>query len=206
VEVSEVLQKAWTAVGEAGLPEQIQETAFREAIRMLIPGIGAAADLPRVRRIEGNGGSMVIGSDGNSSNAGDGVTVSEDEMYAKVVAQTEVDQAKLEDLVHMDDDGPHVSIPGLKLGRSNADRTRAVAQILTIVRGFGLGESGTLLDVIRAECERLKVYDQTNFARQVRALDGYVITGAGPNRRLRAKGPGIAAFSNLVDSLPGASG
>ena len=37
MEVSETLKKAWTAVEDAGLPEKIQEAAFREAVRLLIP-------------------------------------------------------------------------------------------------------------------------------------------------------------------------
>jgi hypothetical protein len=38
----------------------------------------------------------------------------------------------------------------------------------------------------------------------MKALTGYVITGSGGNRRVRAKGPGIAAFPALVDKLLGA--
>jgi hypothetical protein len=159
---------------------------------------------PRAGISGGKGASGTLGSDGNSPNAEEGIRVSEDYMYSAVVAGTGVDRGKLEQLVHMDDDGPHVSIPGRQLGKNNAERTRTVAQALAIVRGFGLAENGTLIDVIRAECERLKVYDQTNFARYMKALDGYVINGTGQNRRLRARGAGIAAFPNLVDSLLGA--
>jgi hypothetical protein len=205
MDVSEVLRNAWFAVGEADLPEEVRETAFREAIRLLVSTSGTAASSARTGNPAGNGGAGSNGSDGKGLNSGSEINISEDEMYIRVVAQTGADREKLEQLVHMDDDGPHVSIPGLRLGRNNADRTRAVAQILTIVRGFGLGENGTLIDVIRAECERLKIYDSTNFARQLKALDGYVITGANQNRRLRVKGTGIAGFPNLVDSLSGAS-
>jgi hypothetical protein len=38
----------------------------------------------------------------------------------------------------------------------------------------------------------------------MKALNGYVISGTGQNRRLRAKGPGIAAFPHVVDNLLGA--
>jgi hypothetical protein len=125
-------------------------------------------------------------------------------MYDKVVAQTGVSRDKLEQIVHLDDDGPRISIPGLKLGRNNAERARAVAQVLTIVRGFALGENETPLDVIRGECERLKVYDSANFSSShMKALNGYVINGTGQNRRVRAKGQGIAAFPGVVDSLLG---
>lgn len=110
----------------------------------------------------------------------------------------------MEQVVHLDSDGPKVSIAGIKLGKNNAERTRAVAQILAMARGFGLGESETSLEIIRAECDRLKVYDSANFSSHMKALNGYVITGTGQNRRLRAKGPGIAAFPGFMEKLLGA--
>lgn len=116
-----------------------------------------------------------------------------------------MDRSRLERLVHLDEDGPRLSLPGIKLGKNNADRTRAVAQVLTIVRGFGLEEEATLLDVIRTECSRLKVYDQANFSTQVTKMDGYVVAGTAQNRKLRARGPAVEAFPALVDRLLGES-
>src|SRR5947209_9502749 len=37
MDVSATLKTAWKAVESAGLPEQIQEAAFREAVRLLAP-------------------------------------------------------------------------------------------------------------------------------------------------------------------------
>ena len=197
MEASEVLKEAWAAVKEADLPENIQGTAFREAIRLLLPVTGGSATLS-----PGDTGSVGT-ADSGDLNAGVGGRhdASEDDMYRKFAAHTGVDRDKLEQIVYLDDAGPQVSIAGLKLGRTNADRARVVAQILTITRGFGLDESGTALDVIRAECDRLKVYDPANFSRHLKALDGYVINGTGQNRRLRAKALGVAAFPGLVDAL-----
>ena len=116
---------------------------------------------------------------------------------------TGADRTRLEQIVHLDDDEPRVSLPGLRLGRNNAERMRAVAQILTIVRGFGLEETDTSLEVIRSECTRLKVYDSANFSSHIAKLSGYVVSGSGQNRRLRVKSTGIHAFPALVDSLLG---
>lgn len=206
MEASEVLKKAWSAVEEAGLPEKIHEMAFREAVRLMVPTPSApAAAAPRAGKPNGNGGVGTGGSAGRGSNGEGQINVSEEELYSKVVAQAEVDRDKLEQVVHLDDDGPRVSIPGLKLGKNNAERARAVAQILTITRGFGMAENGTSLEIIRTECDRLKVYDSANFSSHMKALNGYLINGTGQNRRLRAKGPGIEAFPGLVDSLLGGS-
>jgi hypothetical protein len=98
-----------------------------------------------------------------------------------------------------------VSIPGIKLGKNNAEKTRAIAQILTIVRGFGLDEAETSVEVVRAEAIRLKCYDSANFSSQLGKLSGFVITGSGTNRRIRSKAAGIQAFPGLVDSLLGES-
>jgi hypothetical protein len=194
MDTTEVLRKAWAAVEGAELPEKIHEVAFREAVRLIVPAPIAPATGGRAGKPAGTGGAA--DAPGES-----GVSISEDEMYERVVGQTGVSRDTLEEAVHLDDDGPKISIPGLRLGRTNAERTRAVAQIMTIVRGFALEENETSLEVIRAECERLKVYDSANFSSHLKALNGYVINGSGQNRRLRAKGPGIAAFPGLLDGL-----
>jgi hypothetical protein len=202
MEVSEVLKKAWAAVEDAELPAEIQLVAFQEAIRLTSPSNGVSLSGAPARRETGdNSGSN--GSGGTYPDVGNREGASESEIYDRVSEQTGVDRDKLEQLVHLDDDELRVSVPGLKLGKSNSERTRAVAQILTITRGFGLDETETSLEVIRGECERLKVYDSANFSAHLKALSGYVINGGGQNRRLRAKSPGIEAFATLVDSLLG---
>jgi len=200
MEVSEVLKNAWTAVEDAGLPERIQPVAFSEAVRLLTPANSA----PTAGAPSGNGGAATGGSGGAAQGAS-GITASEEEIYAKVAAQTGVDRDKLERVVHLDGGILKVSIPGLKLGKNNIERAKAVAQILTIVRGFGVEENETSLEVIRTECDRLRIYDPNNFSSHMKALVGYVITGTGTNRRVRAKSPGIAAFPGLLDSLLGES-
>lgn len=202
-EASETLRKAWAAVKEARLPEEIHEVAFREAVRLMV----SSPTSPGARHAGEPGGNgnwaAAGGKPGESSNGEGGITVTEEEIYDRVVAQADIERDKLEQLVDLDDGVLRISIPGLKLGKTNAERVRAVAQILTITRGFGIEEGETSLQVIRTECDRLHLYDQSNFSSDIRALSGYVITGTGTNRRLRAKGPGIAAFPELVDKVVG---
>jgi hypothetical protein len=202
MEVSETLKTAWEAVESAGLPERIHEVAFREAVRLLAPGEVAASHLrgpSHSTKLDPGRGSLA----GKVADVGSAAELDGDEIHDRVATHTGADRALLEQLVHVDGDSVRVSIPGLRLGRNNAERARAVAQVLTIVRGFGLEENGTPLDAIRAECERLKVYDSANFSSQLKALNGYVTTGTDRNRRLRAKGAGIEAFPALVESLVG---
>ena len=46
-----------------------------------------------------------------------------------------------------------------------------------------------------------KVYDPPNFSFHIAKLAGYVVSGSGQNRRLRAKSSGIKAFPAVVDAL-----
>lgn len=197
-EVTALLRRAWAAVEVADLPEEIQPVAFTEAVRLLVPSEKRAGSGRRTTFETPLGGrESAADANGDDTNA----APSEAEIYDRVVEHTGADRAKLEKLVHMDDDGLRISVSGLRLGKNNADRARAVAQLMTICRGFGLGENETPIEVIRAECARLKVYDQANFSAQIGRLDGYVFAGSGQNRRLRAKPGGISAFASLVDAL-----
>ncbi|MFT4083111.1 MAG: hypothetical protein QM638_11045 [Nocardioides sp.] len=195
-QLSETLRKAYEAVTAAAIPDHLHEVAFREAMRVLVPPpSGAAAPTPRTGRETRSTSSGEV--------ADPTPQVSEDYMYDQVAAQTGVQRDKIERLVHMDDDGPRITIPGMKLGKNNAEKARAIAQVLTIVRGFGLGENDTSLEVVRGEVVRLKCYDPANFTAQLSKLDGFVITGSGQTRRIRAKASGIQAFAGLVDRLVG---
>jgi len=202
MDVSATLKTAWKAVESAGLPEQIQEAAFREAVRLLAP----TEPVSSPARGQSRPPKLHLGSAGSAGNtveAGIAIDIDEDEIYDRVATHTGADRDLVEQLVYLDGDAIKVSIPGLRLGRNNAERARAVAQILTVTRGFGLEEHGTPLEAIRVECERLKVYDQANFSSQLKALNGFVTTGSDRNRRLRAKGVGIEAFPALVEALVG---
>lgn len=209
MEVSETLKEAWAAVEDAGLPEKIHVAAFKEAVRLLVPvpvAVAPAVAAPRAGKPSGIGGSgNVGGTGGGGSNGSDGkVTETEGVIFDRVESHTGVDRAKLENIAHVDDGVLKVSIPGIKLGRNNAEKTRAIAQILTIVRGFGLDEAETSVELVRAEAQRLKCYDQANFSSQLSKLSGYVLTGVASNRRIRSKSAGIQAFPGFVDSLLGA--
>jgi hypothetical protein len=131
------------------------------------------------------------------------LNVTEQQVCERVATATGVAADQIERLIFVEGDTIKLTLPALKLGKNNAERTRNVARILVITRGFGLEENDTPVEVIRSEVIRLKCYDPANFSSHLSTLDGYVITGSGATRRIRAKSPGIQAFSALVDSLAG---
>lgn len=209
MDTSSVLKEAWSAVEDADLPEKIHETAFREAMRLIAPSVNAAPEQP------GRAGKSGGGSDGGSGSKGSGsesggqsegsISMSEADLVEKVATGTGADADMLENLIHLDDGVLRLNLPGIKLGKNNADRTRVIAAIFTIVRSYGLDEDDTSVELVRVEAQRLKCYDSANFASQLKVLHGFVIKGSGTNRRIQAKGPGINDFPNLVSKLMGDS-
>lgn len=207
---AEVLKEAWSAVEDAGLPEKIQEAAFREAVRLIAPPAPVSVQSGREGKPgRGSGGSGNAGSKGSggSNSGGEGeenaITMSEEDLVSKVAIGTGADAEHLENLIYLDDGVLHINLPGIKLGKNNADRTRTIAAIFTIMRSFGLDEDDTSVELVRDEAQRLKCYDSANFSSQLKALQGFVIKGSGVNRRIQAKGPGISEFPNLVSRLAG---
>ena len=202
---SSVLKEAWAAVEEAGLPDRLHEVAFREAVRLIAP---PPAEAPVPRQLGQSNGARTL----NTASAGAGVgatqgegalTISEDELVRKVASGTGADADALSNLIYIDGGVLRLTLPGIKLGRNNADRTRTIAALFTVIRSFGLDEDDTSVELVREEAQRLKCYDTANFASQLKALQGFVIKGAGVNRRIQAKGPGINDFPALVAKLAG---
>ena len=69
MEVSETLKKAWAAVEDAGLPTNIHEAAFREAVRLLVP-------VPVVTAAPAAAAARVPGQTGKSGSTGGGAGTS----------------------------------------------------------------------------------------------------------------------------------
>jgi hypothetical protein len=57
MEVDEILRKAWEAVQKAGVPEPLQEVAFREAVDVLRSGNDGPGDSGGSSRTTGRAGT-----------------------------------------------------------------------------------------------------------------------------------------------------
>lgn len=205
---SSVLQEAWSAVEKANLPESIHEVAFREAVRLIAPPTVASAQPTRVGQTSISRATTTVS--GTPAGVGDSlnenaISLSEDELVRKVSTGTGADADALGNLIYVDGGVLRLNLPGIKLGKNNADRTRTIAAVFTVVRSFGLDEDDASVELVREEAQRLRCYDSANFSSQLKALQGFVIKGAGNNRRIQAKSPGISEFPNLVAKLMGES-
>lgn len=199
--IKKILTEAWSEVRAAELPEHMQEVAFREVLQHMLHGSTPASEKEKTRSENKNQLTPTGAVSAPVNSSGESAGSKEFEIYRRVSEHTGVEEGKVEELIYVDDDEIRVAIPGLKLGKNNADRSRAVAQLLTVARGFGLGEEGTPLSTIRAECSRLKVYDSANFSAQISKLPGYIVSGSGSNRRLRIRSGGVQSFVDLANQL-----
>lgn len=208
MDTSAVLKEAWAAVENAGLPDKIHEAAFKEALRLIAPLPSAATVQQSGQAGKPGSGLSTGGGAGSNGSAPSGddqsesaITASENDLLERVATGTGTDLEVLLNLVHLDNGQLRISLPGIKLGKNNADKTRMIARIFTIVRSFGLNEDDTSVELVRDEAQRLKCYDSANFTAQLSKLNGYITKGTGANRRIQAKGPGIAEFPGLMKKL-----
>jgi hypothetical protein len=196
--LAESIKEAWTAVEESGVPDHMQELAFKETLRAVL-GTGqpsAPPAAPAARPITGATG-------GSSDGEGEG-SVDEQAVLAAVAEHTGVSAEMLEQVFHLDNGVVKLSVNHNSLGRNAADKTRVAAQIITVVRKIGMGEADTEFDVIRDECQRKHFYDGTNFAsKHLPGIEGFVIKGDGRKKRLEARTSGINAFPTLIDKVLG---
>lgn len=204
MELAESIKTAWAAVEESGVPDHMQELAFREALRSLLgtapqnsSGSGRRTPLtPQFKKDDGVG-------DGDQEQQ---ITASEEEVIQRVSDETGVPVEKLEAVFHIDGDVVKLIGPHGKYGSSTSDQARNVARIVTVVRKLGMRHADTSFETIKDACESKHCYDSKNFASQhMPKIDGFVVKGDGRNRRLEAKGGGITAFPDLIDKVLGIS-
>lgn len=208
MEINELLKKAWAEVERANLPAPLNEIAFKEAIRLLTygdersPGTsGTAGTKSKPSGTATSGSSSERGSASPVAESGL-PSISEDEFFQKLEREAGVSRDKLERVIHYDGKTPIINLPGRALGASQKQKQIAIAQVLPVVRQYGLGEAETSAAVVRQECERLRCADR-NLSKYLADLDGIVYTG--PSRRKALKVRRVDAFQRVVDQLLGAS-
>lgn len=204
MDTSDLLKRAWEAVGSAGLPEHLQETAFREAVADLRGQAGRPPDLAGqqdISRPRGSAGSRdAVGAAGSASGRGD----SGDDFFSRLVHETGADEDDLRHVLELVDtqEGQVVQVvqPARLLGSNKAEQTRTVVALVGGGRRAGLGEDPVSADAVRAECKRKSCFDG-NFAAHIDRLEGFTL----PDRsRLALSGTRwVPAFNAAVDRLNG---
>lgn len=195
MDISATLKNAWDAVQAADLPDQIQSAAFTEAVRMLSMPTGTSGGTAQQTA------HPAPSREAPSSGAAESEALDELDLLTRVQTGTGVSPDGLRQLIHVDGDTVKISVAASALGKTSSSQTRGLARLITVTRGFGIPESDTSLELIRAEASRLRCYDGPNFSRHIGGIQGYVVVGSGKSKRLRAKPAGVTAFPALVAEL-----
>lgn len=201
VELTESIKSAWKAVQDSGVPEHVQEVAFKECLGSLLGSAPTTrhSDSPKTSASGGING-------GNGDIDGDMPAIDEAEVVNAVAEETGVPAENLEQIFHVDQGVVKLIGSGSRFGSSTADKARNIALIVTVVRKLGMGKQDTSFEVIKGAVDSKHAYDSKNFApRHMTTVTGCVVKGDSKSRRLEAKGAGISAFASVVDKVLGIS-
>ncbi|MYC99590.1 MAG: hypothetical protein F4X13_10040 [Gammaproteobacteria bacterium] len=110
---------------------------------------------------------------------------------AEAAAVAGVDQADLERIVHLGDDG-FVKLLLQVHGRSVAERANRAAAIYCFIKEHGFGERDVEIEELRRVCVEQKAYNAPNFARNLQTSPWLLVIGEPRSRhkeyRLSAEG------------------
>jgi hypothetical protein len=208
MEAKEILKKAWAAVEESGVPEALQEAAFRIAVEIERGDVAPTRDQgakPVVLR--GPKPDDIAHSDepasGKPETDSDAPGFDEAVTWAKFVNEAEVDRELLEQLFYFDERTVHLNVKAHKLSESKPAQMRAVAFALTVAYNYAFDIVPLETAVVRSECERLKCLDAKNFGTYVGSVDGLTTSGPSTKRVLKMNSEARKNFEAWVKKMTG---
>lgn len=199
--VSDELKQAWSDVEAASLPEHVQAIALGEALRMRAGGQAATQQEnpgPKINSRQSPAKSTGV----SPSEAVPGEV--DESFFAKIERETGESTGTLETIIFLKDGAPSISAPKRMLGRSLKQSQVNVTTLITVARHFGLGETEISDSVVRAECQRLGVFDR-NFASNVKGIAGILQSGD-RTKVFKIRANAIDAFASAVAAVSGEGG
>lgn len=185
-----MLKAALQAVEDANIPTDLRAIAFTKAIDVL-----SGSDDTTVR----SSGKAENGGGGG----GGGGPATESDRLKKIADALSVPQERIEMLFVEHDDELQVAADPARLGSSMKDRAKSVALLVAAGRQLGGWDDGPTGDsVIRAEVDRLGVYDNTNYSRHVKELNAWFnVNGTGRSTTYKLKFPGREYLKTFAKEL-----
>ncbi len=197
--VSDMIAEAWKAVKDAGIPEPLQEVAFREAMAVLASKAAPAS----TQRAAAAG----RGSKPNTSPTGPrtglrpkakpkaldndviGTVLPDDELFDKFSNETGIARHELEEVFYFDSGKPILNGPARQLGANVAAQARTVAVALTAAYHYALDVRDVPASRIADECKRLKCWDTDNFSAYISKERAVNYVGPRGKKVFRVKQP-----------------
>jgi hypothetical protein len=186
MDTSELLRRAWQAVEDSGVPESMQEAAFREAVADIRLGSAPApVATASARQAAGQrkGRKPSLATTTPSPGEGDRPTpVNEETFFAQLSNESGVDEGDLRDVLALSGETVLVTPPTRQLGSNAAEQAKTVIPLVAAARSFGLGERPVDARAVRAELDRKNCYQERKFAeRHLGPLRGFN-AGANPSQ------------------------
>ena len=179
MELDELLRRAWEAVQKAGIPEPIQEAAFKEAVAYLRDEEGGTSPAPST-------GDVGTGSRGRQRSAAkkpssktDGLEKrtppDEKTFFANLANESDVPETDLRDVLQLTKEGEvRITAVTRRLGSTVAEQAKTTIALVAGARGVGLGESPVDAKAVRKELERKRCYQVNNYSnRHLASLNGF---------------------------------
>jgi hypothetical protein len=161
MEPDEILRKAWEAVERAGVPESLQDTAFREAVDILRSDDNESGgkEISTSKRRRGKGRAD---SRKTEEETGKVPLPDEDAFFTQLASESGVAERDLRDVLSLSDDGSVVvTTPTKDLGSSIAEQAKNVIALVASGRSVGLGERPVSAAAVRDEAKRKRCYQKT---------------------------------------------
>jgi hypothetical protein len=183
MDVDELIERAWRAVEKAGVSEAAQPAALQEAVAFLREQDGSSAGgnaggEGSTRRKRGSGATRRSKSRQPAEPSAEDLP-DEDTFFATLASESGVEETELRDALLYKGGKVTVSPPTRMFGDSKTAQAKAITTLVAGARAKGLGESTVRAEYVHDELKRKQCWDQNNFNKHLRALQGYNV---GSNR------------------------
>ena len=202
-EVAELLKRALNAVGTAKVPDDLRETAFTTAVRLLSGETSAGGGGAGTAGGAGGGagaGNVGGGSAGGASTrTGGGGGSTGSELLDRVARELDVDGSVVARVFAEKNDLPELSVKTTRLPTTAARAAYDIALLVMAARQAGGIEEATESATLREACKVYGKFNQSNFSTHMKALDLLVRTeGRGPSAKRTLTKPGREAAAELI--------
>lgn len=200
MKVSDHINEAWEAVTAAGVPEELQELAFKEALTYLqqtsARSVGRSLQAP----------PLELSPEPAESKEEDGGTTNLSSFLDKLSVESGAEREALEHLFDIDGQVVHLRPPARELGTNMKEKCLRIATLLIPPYIILTGERRVPADVVRDECKAKSCYVEKSFARYMRDLHKITYGGSGSKRDFVLGGEWESMFCDVVHALTGIGG
>jgi len=162
MEADELLRRAWEAVKEAGIPEPLQEVAFKQAFDFLAGGESAGAAGPAARH---QAAPKKRAKKDEEPAAPAAKATDPGAFFSALASESGEQEVDLSDILQISREGNvTVTTPTKDLGATMTEQAQTVVALVAGARAKGLGENPVSADAVRQELKRKHCYDGTNFS------------------------------------------